>query len=92
MLGWARLESEGQFYLDAFFTSLLSLGKGVHCESNHPAPSLTSPSPASAISKQRPWTRTYPCLPSNFKTSGTSVRYRTKRRVYDLRMRRKLGR
>jgi len=53
---------------------------------------VTVPSPASPISKQRPWTRTYPCLPSTFKTNGNSVRYRTKRRAEDLRVRRKLER
>ncbi len=53
---------------------------------------VTAPSPASASSKQRPWIRTYPCLPSTLKTSGNSVRYRINRRGKDLRVRRKLGR
>jgi len=53
---------------------------------------VTAPSPASASSKHRPWTRTYPCLPSTRRTSGNSVRYRTNRRADDLQVRRKLGR
>jgi hypothetical protein len=48
---------------------------------------VTAPSPASASSKHRPCTRTYPCLPSAFTTSGNSVRYRWKRRVCDFRVR-----